>query len=249
MINLRRSGERHRDHHRGLTSWLTFYPRDRADPEADRFGALESLSEHRFPPCARGPGQVHYEAEVITYVREGALAHQDSTGRSGIVQAGEFQRLTCTDAVRCSEMNASRDRWAHVFQIWFRAPRQALEPGKEQKRFSVADRRSSLCVVASPDARTGSLRIHQDALMHSALLEPGRHLIYELTPGRGVWLQIVCGEVTFRDTTLTTGDGVEISEERGISLIAQEATEILLLDLAMPLAEESLTLGPFKKSA
>ena len=101
-------------------------------------------------------------------------------GRSGVIHAGEFQRMTSGGGVRHSETNASRTAWAHVFQIGLYPSQAGFEPGHEQKRFSSAERRGLLCIVASPDARKGSLRVHQDARMYSALLDPGQHLVHEL---------------------------------------------------------------------
>lgn len=196
MITLRRAEERHHDRRRKRDVWLTFDPKDRADPLADGFGTLVLLNEDRLPPDAgvpRGPDQ---EAEIVTYVREGTLAYEDSTGRSGVIQAGEFQRMTARRGVRHSETNASQADWAHVFQLWLRPSEAGREPGYEQRRFSTAERRGELCVVASPDGRRGSLRIHQDALVFSSLLHPGQHVVHELWQGRGAWLHVVQGEVT-----------------------------------------------------
>jgi hypothetical protein len=231
MITVRRAKERHYDRHRKQEVWLTFYPRDRADPRADRFGRLESFSERRLPPGAIASRTSHHEAEIVTYVREGALAYEDAPGRSGVIQAGEFQGTTAGRGIRRSERNASRSSWAQVFQLLLAPSEPGLEPGHEQKRFSVAQRRGGLCVVASADARRGSLRIHQDALMCSALLEPGQHVVHELSEGRDAWLHLVEGEATLGDIVLTTGDGAGVTAERAVSLTAQSETEILLLDL------------------
>jgi redox-sensitive bicupin YhaK (pirin superfamily) len=132
-------------------------------------------------------------------------------------------------------MNASRTEWAQVFQIGLRPWQRGLESGYEQKRFSAAERRDGLCVVASPDGRKGSLRIHQDALVYSAMLDPGQHVVHELSPGRKAWLHVVQGEITLGDLVLTTGDGAGLTDERAVSLTAQAKTEILLLDVGVEL--------------
>ena len=233
MITLRRGNERHHDQRRKQEVWRTFRP-DRADALAGVFGALEILDEDRLPPGAGVARHPHRYAEIVTYVREGALAHEDSMGRSGVIHAGEFQRMTAGRGIRHSERNASRTDWAHVFQIWLRPSEAGLETSHEQKRFSAAERRGGLCVVASPDARRGSLRIHQDALVYSAMLDPGQHVIHELTHGRSAWLHVVEGEVTLGDAVLTTGDGAGVTGEPAVSLTAREETEILLVDLCKP---------------
>ena len=151
-------------------------------------------------------------------------------GRSGVIHAGEFQRITAGNGIRHSETNASRTDAAHVYQIWLRTSEAALEPTHEQKRFSAANRRGVLCVVASPDGRNGSLHIHQDALVYSAMLHPGQHLVHELSRGRSAWLHLVHGEVLLGDVVLTTGDGAGVTVERAVSLTAREETELLLVD-------------------
>ena len=236
MITLRRAEERRHDRHRRRDVWFTFHPRDRADPRAERFGQLESLRESRLPPGTIISKDAYHDAEIVTYVREGALAYEDAPGSSGVIQAGEFQGTTAGRGIRRSETNASRSSWARVFQLLLAPSEPGLEAGHEQKRYSTAQRRGRLCVVASADARRGSMRIHQDALMCSALLEPGQHVVHELSPGRMAWLHLVEGEVTLGDIVLTTGDGAGVTAERAVSLTAQSETEILLVDLGEELS-------------
>src|SRR4030042_1780233 len=120
MITLRRDKERHHDRRRKLEAWLTFDPRDRADALAGGFGALEVLTEDRLAPGAGVPRRPPPDAEIVTYVREGTLAYEDSSGLSGVIPAGEFHRMTAGRGVRHSETNASRTDWAHFFQVWLR---------------------------------------------------------------------------------------------------------------------------------
>lgn len=230
MIAVRRDGERRHERRREQEAWLTFGSRERGATVANGFGLLEIIGEHRLPPNADVKHPRH-DAEIITYVREGALAYEDSTGRSGIIQAGEFQHMTARRGVRHCETNASRTDWAHVFQIWLRPLEGAIAPSQQQKRFSAAERRGVLRVIASPDARRGSLRIQQDALMCSAMLDPGQHVVHELLSGRSAWLHVVKGVVALGDITLATGDGAGITAERAVSFRAREPAEILLVDL------------------
>jgi redox-sensitive bicupin YhaK (pirin superfamily) len=236
MITVRRAEERHHDRHRRQDVWFTFHPRDRADPRADRFGQLESLRESRLRPGVIVSRDAHHDAEIVTYVRKGALAYEDAPGSSGVIQAGEFQGTTAGRGIRRSERNASRSNWAQVFQLLLAPSEPGLEPGHEQRRFSVAQRRGGLCIVASADARRGSLRIHQDALICSALLEPGQHVVHGLSQGRIAWLHLVEGEATLGDIVLTTGDGAGVTAERAVSLTARSKTEILLLNLGEELS-------------
>jgi redox-sensitive bicupin YhaK (pirin superfamily) len=236
MITLRRADERHHERRQRHEVWFTFPPRGGPDLFAGGFGALESIDEERLAPGAGAPRRAGRDSEIVTYVSEGALAHEDSMGRSGVIRAGEFHRRTGAKGLRHTETNASRNDWVHTVQLWLSASEDGqgtgTEPGHEQRRFSAAERRGRLCVVASPDGRRGSLRIRQDALMCSAMLDPGQHVVHELAPGRSAWLHLLRGEVTLGDQVLLAGDGAGLTGERAVSFTARVETEILLLDLA-----------------
>ena len=220
MITLRWAKERHYDRRCKQEAWVTFYLEDRAAPPADGFGALEILNEDRVPPRAGVPRHRRHDAEIVTYVRKGALAYEDSMGRSGVIHSGEFHHMTAGRAVRHSETNASRSDWAHVFQIWLRPSEAGRKPSHEQKRFIAAERRGGPCVVASPDDQWGWLCAHQDALLYSSMLRPAQHVIHEFSDGRSAWLHLVEGEALLGDIVLTTGDGAASRRARALSLRA-----------------------------
>ena len=230
MITLRKAGERRVD--RGRQAWLMFHARDRKEAWTSTFAALELFAEYQLPPGAQAPRQPSQDAETITYVREGALIYENGTGARGVIGAGEFQRLTCERGVKYSEANASRTYGAHVFRFGLRAPGTALSPGHQEKRFSAAERRGVLRVVASPDARQGSLLVHQDVLVFSAILFPGQHLVHELTNGRRAWVHAVHGEVKLGDFLLGAGDGAAVVGERAAAFTTRDEAEVLLLDFA-----------------
>ena len=231
MITVRWAQDRHHVQRRKQQIWQTFYPRDRKGLLAGGFGTLEGLSEHRLPPSAVSAAQPRQEAEIITYVFRGALAQEDSSGSSGVVQTGEYQRIINGHGVRHKETNASRTDWAHILRICLRPSQVGLARAHEVKRFAAALRHNVLCVVASRDGRNGSLRILQDALIMSSVLDPGHHIVHELNPGRSAWVHVICGEATLDDLILNQGDGAGITAERSVSLTAQESTEVLLVDV------------------
>lgn len=242
MIRLCKSEERAVDQRRRQTVQLTFYPRDRADPRTDGFGILESLSESLLPPNAGAQSHLFQNVEVLTYVSKGAVGYRDSSGGAGVIDAGEFQRTSFGRAVRRSERNVSGKHWAHVFQIWLLPSQTGLETSHEQIRFSAAQRRGKLCLVASADRSKGSLLLHQDASVYSALLDPGQHVVHEIGPGRCGWLHLVQGEAGIGDLILSTGDGAGFTAERVMSLTARKATEVLFLDLCEVPMEPTLKL-------
>jgi hypothetical protein len=171
------------------------------------------------------------ESETVTYVLEGTLTQNDGMGRSDVIHTGEFQHMAAGRRIRYSEKNGSQTDEAHIFRMSLRPSEVEIDLTYEQKLFSVAERRGVLCAVASPDGRKGSLRLHQDTFIYSAILDVGQHVVHELPPGRIAWFHVVRGGTTLGDLSLATGDGVSVVGEPAISFTAQEQTEILLLDL------------------
>ena len=230
MITLRKHDERLRNKSGKCESWLTFYPREHQGQATENFGTVTLFNEIFLAPGGVSAPLPRVEAEVVTYAYAGAIAQENSDGHSGVVQAGEFQRMSTGRGIRHKETNPSRTDLAHVFQISLRPSQVGLECVHEQKRFPAAQRHNVLCVIASADGRRGSLQIQQDTLIYSSVLDPGHHLVHELLPGRSVWLHVVYGEAILQDIVLTKGDGVGVTMEPSVSITAQENTEVLLVD-------------------
>jgi redox-sensitive bicupin YhaK (pirin superfamily) len=233
MLTLRRAQERRHRSRQRSEAWITFDPRDGDDALLHGFAGLALFEEGLLPPSASTRKPLE-EAEIITYVREGAVGFEDSMGRRGIIGAGEFQRMTAGPGIRYSQMNISPTTWARVFQVVLRPAAPGLQPGYEQKAFGATRRRSRLCPVVSPDAREGSLRIHQDALVYSGLFAPGRHVVHELAPQRSLWLHIVAGEASVGDALVRTGDGLGVLGETKLAFTARSELEVLLVELPAP---------------
>jgi redox-sensitive bicupin YhaK (pirin superfamily) len=230
MITLLRNGQRRYVQRGKQEVWHSFFAEDHPGQFASGFGFLVAFDELKLPPGDSTEPHSDNEAEVLTYVYKGALSQEDTAGYSGVIYAGEFQRMS-TGRIRRRETSVSRSDWVHIFRISLRPSETGIDREYVQKLFTAAQRRNLLCVVASPDGRKGSLRIYQDVLVYSALLETGRHLVYELTTGRTAWIHVVCGEATLDEVVLSQGDGVGVMNERSVSLTVQENTEMLLVDL------------------
>jgi redox-sensitive bicupin YhaK (pirin superfamily) len=228
MMLVRKSAARVRDVVGGQDTLLTFGPT--AGKPFDRFGSLEVFREGRFVKRA-AVSEPRNNAEIITYVYSGNLAFEDSRGLTGVLRQGEFQRMTAGSGLRYSEMNISTEHEACIFQFWLRPDRQGLHPGHEKRRFTVAERRGHLRLVASPGGLDGSLSIHQDAFLYSAILATGQHVVHPIGAGRGAWIHVVQGSLTVGEVVLERGDGAGVSEEDSARMLITEATEILLLDL------------------
>ena len=231
MIMLLRHSQRRHVRRGKQEIWSSVWAKDHPAPFTRDFGCLVAFDELRLAPGNSTELHADNEAEVISYVYKGALSQQDTAGNSGVVNAGEFQRMSTGRLIRHRETCLSGSGRVHLFRISLRPSVVGIDRGQEQKRFTAAQRRNLLCVVASPDGRKGSLPVHQDALVCSSVVEPGHHLVHELEPGRCAWLHMVCGEAVLNDLVLTRGDGFGVADEPSISITAQDDAEILLVDL------------------
>jgi redox-sensitive bicupin YhaK (pirin superfamily) len=231
MITVLPSSERFHTEAGWLDSWHTFSFAEHYDPERLGFRALRVINDDRVQP-ARGFGShSHRDMEIITYVLSGELLHKDSMGNGSIIRPGEVQRMSAGTGVVHSEMNPSRTEPVHLLQIWVIPDRSGHRPGYEQKMFPESERRGKLRVVASPDGRDGSVSIHQDAIVHASLLQPGERVSYSLPRRRHAWVQVARGAVDLNGQPLREGDGAAVSDEDRLELAAKESSEVLLFDL------------------
>jgi quercetin 2,3-dioxygenase len=129
-------------------------------------------------------------------------------------------------------MNASKTEPVHFFQIWIMPEAENIQPGYEQKLFAPEEKSGKLRLVASPDGRDGSLKIHQDVSVYNALLKGGEAVEHRLEAGRHAWLQVVKGSVELNGNRLGAGDGAAVSEESALTIQAGDDSEVILFDLA-----------------
>jgi hypothetical protein len=227
MLHLRKSNDRGHANHGWLDSWHTFSFADYHDPQHVSFSALRVINEDRVAPGEGFPTHPHRDMEIITYVLEGALEHQDSLGTGSVIRPGEVQRMSAGTGIRHSEFNHSQTEPVHFLQIWILPDRQGVQPGYEQKRIGLDDQ---LRLVASPDGHDGSVTIHQDARVYAARLN-GSEVTHTLASGRRAWLQVARGAVKLNGTTLQAGDGAGIENETALRLAVDGSAEVLLFDL------------------
>jgi len=161
MITVRRSNERGSGRYDWLDTRHTFSFADYHDPKHMGFSELRVINEDRVAPGAGFPTHSHRDMEIITYVLEGALAHKDSTGTSSVIRPGDVQRMSAGTGISHSEYNASNTAPVHFLQIWIIPNQIGLQPGYEQRSFDIEAKRGSWVLVAAPDAREGSVKIHQ----------------------------------------------------------------------------------------
>jgi quercetin 2,3-dioxygenase len=232
MITLRPAKERGHFDHGWLDTSHTFSFSQYHDPAHMGFRSLRVINEDRVERGAGFPPHSHRDMEIITYVLAGGLAHKDSIGNHSVIRPGDVQRMSAGTGVTHSEYNASSTESVHLLQIWILPESRNLPPSYEEKVFSAAEKRGRLRLVASRDAREGSVLIHQNASVYAGLLEPGQSVRHTLAAGRGAWLHLVSGAATVNGSRLATGNGAAIENEPALDIVATAPTELLLFDLA-----------------
>lgn len=232
MITIRKAGDRGHFNHDWLDTYHTFSFDRYYDPRHMSFGNLRVINEDRVAPGHGFPTHSHRDMEIITYILEGGLAHQDSMGNGSIIKPGEVQRMTAGRGVAHSEANPSATEPVHLLQIWIMPNARNLEPGYEQKMYSDELKQGKLCLIASEDGRDGSVTIHQDADVYAVRLDPGQQVVHPLERKRKAWLQVARGAVSVNGVALDQGDGAAITDEDTIDISGRESSEVLLFDMA-----------------
>ncbi len=232
MMTIRRGNERGHAEHGWLDSYHSFSFADYHDPAHMGFRALRVINEDR---VAAGQGfgrHPHRDMEIISYVLEGALEHQDSMGNGSVMRPGDVQRMSAGSGVAHSEFNGSKTEPVHFLQIWLIPAERGIAPSYEQKHFSAEDKQGKLRLVASPRGDDGSVTIHTDARLYAGVFAAGERERYELAPGRHAWVQVVRGRVTVNGQELSAGDGAALSDVSQVELEVADTAEVLLFDLA-----------------
>lgn len=232
MITLRKSGERGYANHGWLESYHSFSFANYYDPNYMGFRALRVINEDWIQGGKGFPTHGHQDMEIVTYLIEGALEHQDSLGTGAVIHRGEVQRMSAGTGIRHSEFNASSSQLVHLLQIWLLPDTTGLEPSYEQKQFPLIKTPGELCLLGSPDGQKGSLKIHQDVNLYGCILPKNGKVSYPLTCERYGWIQVIKGAITINDISLSAGDAAAIEQEENVMIQSQEDGEFLWFDLA-----------------
>src|SRR5688572_29231754 len=231
MITIRQSNQRGHFDHGWLNTYHTFSFDQYYDPRYMGFRSLRVINED-FVAAGRGyPMHAHRDMEIITYILEGALKHEDSMGNGSVIQPGDVQRMTAGTGVRHSEKNASDKDRVHLLQIWILPNAEGLQPGYEQKAFSEDERRGQLRLIASNDGRDDSVQLNQDVSLFASILGADETVERAIEPARYAWIQVARGSVTVNGEHGGQGDGVVVVAEPSLTIRAEQPAEILLFDL------------------
>ena len=232
MVTIRRSGERLQTRIGWLDSRHSFSFEEHIDPRHMGFRALRVINEDRIAPAHGYGTRARRDVDIVTYVLEGTLRHQDSLGSGAIVAAGGVQRMSAGTGVLHSERNASEVEPLHLLQVWMTPERTRLRPSYQQRAFPLAERRDRMTLIASRDGRGGSVAIQQDVSMFSCLLHAAEAASLAIQPGRYVWAQVVRGNVQLNGASLAEGDGASVSDAATLELCSGSVSETLLFDIA-----------------
>lgn len=239
MITLRKAAERGHADHGWLDSHHSFSFADYHDPAHMGFGNLRVINEDRIAPGTGFGTHGHRDMEIVSYVLDGALAHQDSMGNgqpgaahAGVILPGDVQRMSAGTGVRHSEFNHSKTGHTHFLQIWILPDRTGIAPGYEQKHFDAASKRGRLALVASPDGRDGSVTIHADATIRAGLFDGDEQVDMPLDPRRLGYVHVVRGRIEVNGHALEAGDAAKMRREKRLVLSGGVDAEVLVFDLA-----------------
>ena len=232
MLQVRKGNERGYADHGWLKSFHTFSFADYHDPEHMGFGNLRVINEDRILPGSGFGTHGHRDMEIISYVLEGALAHEDNMGNGSTMVPGDVQRMSAGKGVLHSEYNHSKDGVTHFLQIWIEPDVTGIRPSYEQKHFDAASKRGRLRLIASSDAREGSVLIHQDASVYAALLDGAERIEHKLALARKTYVHVARGKLTVNGQPLEAGDALKASGVSEMVLENGEQAEVILFDLA-----------------
>lgn len=232
MLEVRKSNQRGYADHQWLKSNHTFSFADYYDPNHMGFRSLRVINEDRIEGGTGFGSHPHRYMEIISYVVKGALEHKDSMGTKAIIRPGEVQRMSAGAGIVHSEYNHQPDDETHFFQIWIMPKVRGGQPGYGQKSFEADLNSKKMVLVVSEDGRDGSIEIKQDADLYISRLKANEDLEFNLREGRGVWIQIVRGQITIEGQILEKGDAASFTHTDFLKLKANQDSELLLFDLA-----------------
>jgi redox-sensitive bicupin YhaK (pirin superfamily) len=239
MITLRKAADRGHADHGWLNSWHSFSFADYMDPAHMGFGNLRVLNDDTVAPGTGFGTHGHRDMEIVSYVLEGALAHQDSMGNgaagganSGVIRPGDVQRMSAGTGVRHSEYNHSKDTATHFLQIWLLPNRLGLAPGYEQITVPAERKRGALALIAAPDATPGAVRLNADARIFAGVFDGEQRQEIALPAGRLTYVHVAQGSLVVNGEALAAGDAAKLRGEERLVLEGGKNAEVLVFDLA-----------------
>jgi len=203
---------------------------DYHDPARMGWGAIRVWNDDKIAARSGFPPHPHRDMEIVTYVRTGAITHQDSMGNKGRTAAGDVQVMSAGTGVQHAEYNLE-DEQTTLFQIWVQTDRPGAQPDWGAAKFPKADRSGRFVTLASGfEADDGALRINAAARVMGATLAAGESAELSLDPSRHAYLVATQGPIRVNGVRAEHRDGVAITGEEKLTIEALEEAEIVLVD-------------------
>lgn len=201
-----------------------------ADPARMGWGALRVWNDDEIAAGSGFPPHPHADMEIITYVRDGAITHEDSLGNKGRTEAGDVQVMSAGSGIRHAEYNAEAET-TRIFQIWIIPDGRGGKPSWGARPFPKGDRSGQFVTLASGREGDGdALPIRADARVLGATLKAGESVDYPLGEGRHAYLVSAAGSVDVGGVRIETRDGAAIRDVASVKITALEDAEIVLVD-------------------
>jgi len=202
------------------------------DPKRMGWGALRVWNDDTIAPGTGFPPHPHSDMEIITYVREGAITHEDSLGNKGRTEAGDVQVMSAGTGIRHAEYNAEPET-TRIFQIWIIPDRERKAPSWGTRPFPKGERSGQFVTLASgSEADTDALPIRTDARVLGATVKAGETVEYTVGKGRHVYMVPATGTVEVNGVQLNARDGAAIRNEDVLRITASNDAELVLVDAA-----------------
>jgi redox-sensitive bicupin YhaK (pirin superfamily) len=195
------------------------------------YGPLRVINEDRVQAGSGFGTHGHRDMEIISYVLEGGLGHEDSMGNGSTIVPGDVQRMSAGTDVRHSEFNHNQSGTTHFLQIWIEPKFTGIKPSYEQKHFTAADKRGRLRLIASGDGRDGSVTINQDASLYAGLFDGAERAELRLVAGRKGYVHVARGAIEVNGQRLNAGDALKLDGVAAIELKDGQGAEVLAFDL------------------
>ncbi len=197
------------------------------DPAKLSHGELLVINDDRIAPQTGFGMHPHRDMEIITYVRHGAITHQDNQGNQGRTTAGNVQVMSAGTGIFHSEYNLE-DEETNIYQIWILPKSRGIAPRWDMAEFPKQPVDNHLSLLVSGDG-TAPLNIHQDARIYAGRLKKGAKITHPLTAK--AYILIAEGAAHIQDIQAEKGDGISISDETEIHITAMQDSEILVIEV------------------
>lgn len=199
------------------------------DPARMGWGAIRVWNDDTIAPQTGFPPHPHRDMEIITYVRSGAITHQDSMGNAGRTGAGDVQVMSAGSGVRHAEYNLENEPTT-LFQIWIEPRSTGGSPSWGAKPFPKGDRSGRFVTLASGFAEDAdALPIRADARVLGATLNAGEQATYTVGEGRHAYLVAARGAITIDGEPFDARDGAALGGGT-YEIVAREDAELVLVD-------------------